>query len=151
MSKESCRVNINGAEKDYDVRFIDENSLSLLNTEENLTVYFAISKDTIHIFVNGEKYTVKETGGDSDFGGAGAGSVQEKGLVTTPMPGTIIKFLVKEGDVVEVDQGLVIVEAMKMENEIRSTIKGKVVKLNFQAGDAVDVGIPIIDLEELES
>jgi len=39
---------------------------------------------------------------------------------------------------------------MKMENEIRSTIDGVVKKLNFKAGDNVDIGQAIIDLEELE-
>jgi pyruvate carboxylase subunit B len=65
------------------------------------------------------------------------------------MPGNIIKILVSEGDIVEKDQGLVIVEAMKMENEIRATFKAKVKKINFKPGDAVDVGKSIIDLEEI--
>jgi len=64
-----------------------------------------------------------------------------------PMPGKVVKLLVKEGDIVEVGQGLVIVEAMKMEHEIKSTMEATVKKVNFSAGDLVNLGDVIIELE----
>ena len=150
ISGESCKVRIEGSEKELDFRYIDEHTISLLNSDGNIIAFCARSDNAVHVFIDGEKYVLKEISGEADFGGEAGGFQQEKGLVTTPMPGTIIKFLVDEGDPVEIDQGLVIVEAMKMENEIRSTVKGKVIKLNFNPGDAVNIGVPIIDLEEVE-
>ncbi|MBC8277696.1 MAG: acetyl-CoA carboxylase biotin carboxyl carrier protein subunit [FCB group bacterium] len=126
------------------------NAVSMLNDSEQYTVYFAKSEGDIHIFVNGEKFVFKEVSSNSVFGAGAGGTDVGGGLIASPMPGTIIKFLVKEGDEVTVDQGLVIVEAMKMENEIRSNIDGVVKKLNFKAGDNVDIGQAIIDLDELE-
>ncbi len=78
--------------------------------------------------------------------GAGGGSV-EKDKVYAPMPGKVVKLLVNEGDEVTKKQPLVIVEAMKMENQVNSPSDGKVKKINFADGDQVDTDTPIIELE----
>ncbi|MGI8518455.1 MAG: acetyl/propionyl/methylcrotonyl-CoA carboxylase subunit alpha [Acidimicrobiia bacterium] len=67
-------------------------------------------------------------------------SGQSDGVVTAPMQGTIVKVHVKAGDAVEADQPLCVLEAMKMENEVRSPIAGEVVDLRVQAGDTVSLG-----------
>jgi biotin carboxyl carrier protein len=66
------------------------------------------------------------------------------------MPGKVVKIGVKVGDEVRKNQTLVIVEAMKMENEIKSPIPAKVKKINFKEGDLVDTGQPIVELEPKE-
>jgi len=60
--------------------------------------------------------------------------------VTTPMPGKIVLVLVKSGEVVEVGQGIVVVEAMKMQNEIRSPKSGTVERLLVIEGQTVNAG-----------
>ncbi len=65
-------------------------------------------------------------------GGAGAGEVK------SPMPGKVVKVLVSEGDVVEQGQPLVVVEAMKMENELTAPVAGVVRAVHVQAGDTVE-------------
>ncbi len=79
--------------------------------------------------------------------GGGAGGTGEKDKVFAPMPGKIVKLLVNEGDKVTQKQPLVIVEAMKMENQVNSPSDGKVKKINFADGDQVDTDTPIIELE----
>ena len=83
---------------------------------------------------------------DSVSGGADA-HAGEKDKVFAPMPGKVVKLLVNEGDEVEERQPLVIVEAMKMENQVNSAAKGRVKKINFKAGDQVGTEKPIIELE----
>jgi biotin carboxyl carrier protein len=56
------------------------------------------------------------------------------------MQGTIVKVHVKAGDAVEAEQPLCVLEAMKMENEVRAPIAGEVVDLRVQPGDTVSVG-----------
>ena len=56
------------------------------------------------------------------------------------MQGTIVKVHVKAGDKVELNQPLCVLEAMKMENEVRSPAAGEVVDLRVQPGDAVSLG-----------
>lgn len=60
--------------------------------------------------------------------------------VLAPIPGTIVRYLVKEGDVVKANAGIVILEAMKMENEIVSPVAGKVKSVNHKPGDKVSGG-----------
>jgi biotin carboxyl carrier protein len=56
------------------------------------------------------------------------------------MPGKVVRFLVGENSPVEAGQGVVVVEAMKMQNEIKSPKKGTVVKLAVAEGAAVNAG-----------
>ena len=60
--------------------------------------------------------------------------------MTAPMPGKIVKVLVKPGDAVAARQGLVVIEAMKMENELRATRAGRVKDVHVAEGDLVDAG-----------
>jgi acetyl-CoA/propionyl-CoA carboxylase biotin carboxyl carrier protein len=62
------------------------------------------------------------------------------GVVAAPMQGTIVKVHVKAGDQVEINQPLCVLEAMKMENEVRSPNTGEVVDLRVQPGDTVTPG-----------
>jgi biotin carboxyl carrier protein len=60
--------------------------------------------------------------------------------VVAPMPGRIVRLLVAENSVVEAGQGIVVVEAMKMQNEIKSPKKGVVKKMSATVGAAVNPG-----------
>jgi biotin carboxyl carrier protein len=60
--------------------------------------------------------------------------------LVAPMPGKVVRFLVGENSPVEAGQGVVVVEAMKMQNEIKSPKKGTVVKLAVAEGAAVNAG-----------
>ena len=59
---------------------------------------------------------------------------------TAPMPGKVVRLLVKAGDTVEAGQGLLVVEAMKMQNEIRSPKSGRVERVLVAEGQAVNAG-----------
>ena len=67
-------------------------------------------------------------------------------IVRSPMPGRIVRVLVAEGDAVEADAPAVIVEAMKMENEVRTTSAGRIVRVAVTAGDTVDAGEVLCEL-----
>jgi biotin carboxyl carrier protein len=69
-----------------------------------------------------------------------AAEVAGRQQIVAPMPGKIVRILVKPGDPVELGQGLVVVEAMKMQNEIRSPKSGAVEKIVAKEGDAVNAG-----------
>lgn len=60
--------------------------------------------------------------------------------VTAPMPGRVVRVLSSVGDAVEAHQGIVVIEAMKMQNELKSPKAGKVVQLRAQTGDTVSTG-----------
>jgi biotin carboxyl carrier protein len=81
-------------------------------------------------------------------GGAQSGvELQGRQKVSVPMPGKVTAVLVAEGDTVEKGQGLVIVEAMKMENEVRSPIAGEIKEIKVKPGDAVEAGAILLIVE----
>jgi biotin carboxyl carrier protein len=71
---------------------------------------------------------------------AGKFTLEGPQRIDAPMPGKITRVLVKVGDEVQEGQGLVVVEAMKMENELKSPKAGKVTELHAVEGSAVESG-----------
>jgi biotin carboxyl carrier protein len=67
--------------------------------------------------------------------------------ITAPMPGKVVKVLVKAGDRVEPRQGVVVVEAMKMENELRARAAGTVSEVRVVEGTTVEAGAILVVLE----
>jgi biotin carboxyl carrier protein len=67
--------------------------------------------------------------------------------VAAPMPGKVIRVLVSAGDTVEAGQGLVVVEAMKMQNEMKAAHPGRVVEIRAHAGETVGAGDTLLILE----
>ena len=63
------------------------------------------------------------------------------------MPGRVVAVLVEEGAEVKAGQGVVVLEAMKMENEISAEHDGRIGKVHVQPGQAVDTGSPLFELE----
>lgn len=103
-------------------------------------------KGTIYIDIDSVLLEVTEpsedgfAGGGSDHGGA-------KDKIFAPMPGKIVKIMVAVGESISVKQPMVIVEAMKMENQVNAKANGTVKAINFSEGDQVDTETPIIELE----
>jgi len=72
--------------------------------------------------------------------------VEHPEAVVAPMPGTVVDLKVEEGDSVEAGQGLVIVEAMKMENEVKAGAGGCVQIIHVASGDTVEKGTVLLEL-----
>lgn len=145
------RVNLDDKEYLVDSSQISDNCLSLLVNGKAFTVYFAEADGKRYFSIGGEQFCIQEAKSESVTAAeADSTALDEAPTVASPMPGKVVKILVKEGDGVEKGQGLVIVEAMKMENEIKSPVKGKVEKVNFKPGDLVDAAQPIIEIKPEE-
>ena len=79
---------------------------------------------------------------------AAQGSLAQGGSeVRSVMPGKVVAVLVEEGDRVRAGQGLVVVEAMKMENEIAAPRDGRVARMKVTTGEAVEAGALLVNLE----
>lgn len=70
------------------------------------------------------------------------------GALVTQMPGKVVKLFVKAGDTVEKGQTILILEAMKMENEIKAGVSGVVKSLLVQPGQALESGVLMAEIEE---
>jgi len=70
-----------------------------------------------------------------------------QGLVTTSMPGRVVRILVDVGQAVLKGQPLIVIEAMKMENELKSSIDGVVVEVMVEEGEPLAAGSALIKVE----
>jgi len=76
------------------------------------------------------------------------GSHTDEGkIIVSPMPGKVVKLLVKEGDTVEAGQTLIIISAMKMESEFKAKVPGVVKHIAVNEGDTVDANKELITIE----
>jgi biotin carboxyl carrier protein len=81
----------------------------------------------------------------SQSGGGKGGKRRQR--VDAYMPGRVVALLAEEGQEVTAGHGVVVLEAMKMENEIRAEHDGKIGKIFVQPGQAVEMGNPLFELE----
>ncbi len=79
--------------------------------------------------------------------GAGARGTRRRGQVTAYMPGRVVAVLVGEGDAVRAGQGVLVLEAMKMQNEIQAEHDGVVKRVLVAAGEAVEGGDVLFEME----
>lgn len=79
-----------------------------------------------------------------------AGSGRAAAALKAPMPGLIVQVAVKTGDVVEPGATVVIVEAMKMENELRAAVAARVERVLVAPGEAVEKGQTLVEFGEAE-
>jgi acetyl-CoA/propionyl-CoA carboxylase biotin carboxyl carrier protein len=116
---------------------------------------------TMPVEVNGKRFTVKVWVPDAPPVSAAAPAAKARpkvarstgrsgggsGTVAAPMQGTIVKVLVSAGDAVEVGQNLVVLEAMKMENNIAAETTGTVKEVRVEAGQSVGTGDVLVVIE----
>jgi biotin carboxyl carrier protein len=84
-------------------------------------------------------------GGGRRQGGAAAGSGPLR--IVAPMPGKVVRVLVKAGDPVRARQAVVVVEAMKMENELRADRDGTVAEIHTREGMSVEAGALLVVIQ----
>ncbi len=116
-------------------------------TLENTIFKCSIAKngDIRFIHLDGEDYEIQRVSeATEDFGEA----EEDLGSLSSPMPGRIVKLLVKIGDWVKKGQDVIVVEAMKMENKIAAPFDGMVTKIFFPEGDQIEANVPLIEIEE---
>jgi biotin carboxyl carrier protein len=90
-----------------------------------------------------ERWAARRATQGSSGGRAADGTV----AITAPMPGKVVKRLVDEGEQVVAGQGVIVVEAMKMENELRAAVDGTVKRFKVAEGDNVEAGECLVLIE----
>jgi biotin carboxyl carrier protein len=160
------RVSVDGCARHVDVRRVGEFSLSLLVEMGTATisaggraemVAVPISREVVvapgtargEVLVTLGGRTLAATVNARRTGAAAEGSAHGHGeqVVVAPMPGRIVRVLVTPGDEVAARQAVIVVEAMKMENELRSPKAGRVKDVLVTAGTSVEAGRALIVIE----
>ena len=141
------RIRVTVGDRPYDVsaEFIGQEEV-LLNVDGRIFNVIVHSNSLSHsVFVNGRLFRVEKRSGLR-------APREEKGRqkrkdVTITMPGRVIQVMSCPGDRVEEGQPVLVLEAMKMQNEIKSPQAGDLVRVNFRAGDYVEAGSVLFTVE----
>jgi biotin carboxyl carrier protein len=109
---------------------VDDKVYNVIITSENSNTYA--------VYLNGKCIQIEKKSAHKLLGGKHSPSrIQD---ITTSMPGQVVKILLEEGAPVKEGQAVLILEAMKMQNEIKSPQSGRVVKIGPDVGDSVEAG-----------
>jgi biotin carboxyl carrier protein len=138
----SYTVKIDGEPVNADAAQIAPNTISVLLDGQAFEVHVTPSLDGTVKLQSGPHEFTAELRDPRAWQGRKHGATEAEGRqqILAPMPGKVIRLLVNAGDQVEAGQGLVVVEAMKMQNEIRSPKTGRVERLQVKEGQAVNAG-----------
>ena len=134
-----CRLN--GRLIDVDALIPRRDVLSLIVEGRSYEITREQTADGLHLWVGGSRFVV-EMRDPRSLRSRQKATADEKGPVkiVAPMPGRVVRILVAENHEVEAGQGIIVVEAMKMQNEIKSPKKGTVKKISAVPGAAVNPG-----------
>jgi biotin carboxyl carrier protein len=143
------RISVDGNEFLVDGKKTGRTNFSLIVDNRSFEIEVDNTDDEYRVLVDGRNYRIHLVDERRVRVGAAQSGLQLQGrqMVSVPMPGKIIAVLVAIGDAVEMGQGLVIVEAMKMENEVRSPISGEVKEIKVKPGDTVEGGALLVIVE----
>jgi biotin carboxyl carrier protein len=132
-----------------DALTLDHGAVSMLVNSTSYPVEFEENGDEVNVLVRGQvsRVDVADERRLRLRAGSAGFAVEGKQVINAPMPGKVVKVLVKQGDEVKEGQGLVVVEAMKMENELKSPKAGKVVELLAKEGTTVENNAKLVVVE----
>lgn len=141
-------IRADGKEYLVDAHQVQDSVWSILYGAESFEVDVQGRDDAYEVLIGGDCYKFslmnEQRRALIRAGGKGAAG---KALVTSPMPGKVVKLLVSEGEEVQSDQGVIVVEAMKMENELRSAKRGVVTEVLVREGAPVESGAVLVVVE----
>ncbi|HZR29158.1 MAG TPA: biotin/lipoyl-containing protein [Terriglobales bacterium] len=126
---------------ELDARETQPGVLSLLLDGSSYEIKGETTRERLMVAVGAHRYEAEICDARSlRAGRAVAGDHNGPQKITAPMPGKIVRILAEEGDSVEHGQGIMVIEAMKMQNELKSLKKGVVRKVMVQKGAAANAG-----------
>jgi biotin carboxyl carrier protein len=127
------------------VEFISRDEI-LLNIDGKIHNVIINSNSLCYsVYVNGHFFKIEKKSVSQILGKKEA-KLQKRDIKTS-MPGRIVKVFVKEGDKVKEGQAVLVLEAMKMQNEIKSPQTGIITEINPGAGDSVETGALLFSVE----
>ncbi|GAB4228921.1 MAG: acetyl-CoA carboxylase biotin carboxyl carrier protein subunit [Deltaproteobacteria bacterium] len=143
------KVTIDGRERVVDAQREAEGLWSILDGNASYIVDVSrLPSDEYEVLIQGDchKFALMNEQRRAMIRAGGKGSAG-KAMLTSPMPGKVVKLLVAEGQEVGAGQGVIVVEAMKMENELKTAVAGKVKEIFVEEGAVVESGAKLLLVE----
>jgi biotin carboxyl carrier protein len=142
LNRAASRVEglIDGRSFEADVVELRDGAYSILIGGRSINVRVEMIPAGLRVISGGREFAASVSDPRKFRRGAGRLSAEGRQNVNAPMPGKVVRLLVKAGEAVKAGQGLLVIEAMKMQNEIRSPKSGIVEKLSAAEGQPVNAG-----------
>src|SRR5215472_9870090 len=141
-----CRLD--GRELPVDVVSGEDGVLSLLLNGKSYEVKQEVAGTETRVVVGHERFGVAVRDPRSFRSHQRVGdAAQGVKKITAPMPGKVVRVLAAEGAAVEAGQSVIVIEAMKMQNELKAPKSGVVKKINVSEGAAVEAGQALAEVE----
>ncbi len=141
-----AEVSIDGESKEIEFLRIEENIYSILADNTSVTVGVFREGKKIQVFHEGNLYEMEAVSGRNVSKTDGGGSLN----IVVPMHSRVVKILKKEGDEVQAGESVVVVEAMKMESELKASVSGIVKEVKVKEGDTVEKDSILVALSQSE-
>ncbi|MBI9072073.1 MAG: biotin/lipoyl-binding protein [Melioribacteraceae bacterium] len=141
------KVIIDGEEMIIDVPHINHDKINILYDNKSLDYSYLKSEDMYELNYMDKNFEIELYDErrfnlrKAEFSNSGPEKIKSS------MPGKIVKLEVSEGDLVEAGQGILIMEAMKMENEVKCAKAGIIKKIYVKEGDAVEKSTVLVEIE----
>jgi biotin carboxyl carrier protein len=150
QDREGIRVRLDDREFLVDFLQVDPGLYSLLIGGRSFEIDLLELQDALMVLVDGQPFRVEIQDEQERRLRAAAGKGEAKAgkrVVAAPMPGKVVKLLVRPGDAVKPGDGVIVVEAMKMENELKAPLAGMVKEIRVEEGKAVSAGDVLVVIE----
>jgi len=135
------------AEREALVRMAEPQVYSVLLDGRVYDAHVEQTQDCMVVVIAGRRFEIGVRDPRRWSRKSGAGGAEGRQNIMAPMPGKVVRVLVAAGDAVQAGQGLLVVEAMKMQNEMKATKAGRVVSIAAQAGATVSAGEILATIE----
>jgi biotin carboxyl carrier protein len=149
-SNSSCAYTLSGVESHSGMASIEQvqaNVYSILDRARSFTVYLAPRESDFEVWVDHARYLISLSD-TRNLSGKGRRSLATGPLqISTQMPGKVVRILVETGARVTAGQGLIVVEAMKMQNELKAPRDGMISRIGAVEGSTVAANQTLVVIE----
>lgn len=129
----------------------NNNILKVTINGEQKVVYVAYDERNFYVSIDGEQYTFQQADETLDIEEKDNGSSKNIEYIKPPMPGSVVKVLVEQGQNVDEGSPIIVVEAMKMEITLYSSIQGVITEINVEPGQQVDADKVLVVIKRNEN
>lgn len=140
-------ANVDGVESQVEARLVDSSTVHIVIDGVARTARVARVGDSYQVALGGQAYLLWPEAGAAD--GTTGHAVPVSPQIIAPMPGKVLRVLVREGQEVARGDGLLILEAMKMENRIVAEAPATIRQVHVEEGQMVEGGSLLVEVEYL--
>ncbi len=145
------RILLDGKEYEVDMIEVEPGVYSLIHDQNSVNVELTTDKNNrrkYNVSVDYDNYDIEVLDAEAKYAKYRKGTAgDDANVISSPMPGVVVKILVSEGDEVKANDTVIIISAMKMESEYKVKKDRKILKVMVEEGQVIEANQPLIEIE----